>query len=66
MTDDVTVTSLCASLIQMIRAATDRLCQIALNRKLLRKFEKWCKFSSYVKAKLCKTNPHKMRPASVL
>jgi hypothetical protein len=41
-------------------AATDRLCQIMLNRRLLRivcvklcKFEKWCKFFSHVKVKSC-------------
>jgi hypothetical protein len=51
VTDGVTVTSLPASLQQKISATTDRLCQIALNRKLLHKFEKWCKFSSRVKAK---------------
>jgi len=34
-----------------------------LNRKLLHKFEKWCKFSSCVKAKLCQKKLCKMRPA---
>ena len=36
MTNDVTVTSLSASLQNETHAAMDRLCQIALNRKLLR------------------------------
>jgi hypothetical protein len=44
MTNGVTVTSLCASLLLKIRVAVDCLCQIALNRKLSPKFEKWCKF----------------------
>ena len=35
---------------------TYHLCQIALNRKLLHKFKKWCKFSSYIKVKLRKKN----------
>jgi hypothetical protein len=34
------------------------LCQVALNRKLSGKFEKWCKFSGQVKLKM-----HKMGPA---
>ena len=38
-------------------AATDRICLIALNRKLSRKFEKWCKFSSRVKEKSRKNRP---------
>ena len=63
--NDVTVTSLSASLQNMTYAARDCLYQIALNRKLShiifaqisenrklsRKFKKWCKFSSGVKAK---------------
>ena len=51
VTDGVTVASLSASLLQKIIAATYRLCQIASNRNLARKFEKWRKFSSRVKAK---------------
>jgi len=51
VTDGLTVMSLSASLLQKISAATDRLCQIALNRTLSRKFEEWCKLSSHVKAK---------------
>jgi hypothetical protein len=50
----VTVTSLSASLWQKISAATDSLCKIAINQKLLCTFEKWCKFSSRIKAKSCK------------
>jgi len=34
VTDGVTVTSLSARTLQKISAATDRVCQIALNRKL--------------------------------
>ena len=52
VTDGVTVTSLSASLLQKISVATDHLCQIALNRTLSRKFEKWCKLSIRMKAKL--------------
>lgn len=40
MTDGMTVRSLSASLQRKTSAATDRLCQMALNRKLWRKFEK--------------------------
>jgi hypothetical protein len=60
VTNGITVISLCASLLQKKRAATDRLCQIALNRILLCKFEKWYKFSCHVKVKL-----HTMRPACI-
>ena len=35
-----------------------RLCQITLNRTLSRKFEKWCKFSYYIKVKSHKTKQH--------
>ena len=42
---------------------TYHLCQITLNQKLLHKFEKWCKFSSCIKGKLCKKKSRKMRPA---
>ena len=48
----MTVMSLPATLLQKISTTTDRLCQIALNRKLALKFEKWCKFSNRVKQKL--------------
>ena len=65
VTDGVTVTLLSASLLQKISAATDCLCQIVLNRKLLNKFEKWCKFSSCVKAKAHKNKSHKMRSAYI-
>jgi hypothetical protein len=56
VTDAMIVTSLSASLLQKISAATDCLCQIMLNLKSSRKIDKWCKFSSWVKAK-----SHKMR-----
>ena len=54
ITDGMTVMSLSGSLLQMISVAMDCPCQIRLNWKLLHKFEKWCKFSSKIKAKLCK------------
>jgi hypothetical protein len=54
--DGVTVMSLSASLLQKISVATDRLCQVALNRKLTPKFQKWCKFSSRVEVKLHKVD----------
>ena len=38
-----------------ISVAMHRLCQIALNQQLSHKFKKWCKYSSHVRAKLCKT-----------
>jgi hypothetical protein len=65
VTDGVTMTSLSASLLQKIHAAMDRLCQILLNWKLSCKLEKWCNFSSSVKAKSCKKQLHKSRPASL-
>jgi len=40
VTDGMTVTSFSASFLQKISAATDHICQIALNQKLLLKFEK--------------------------
>jgi len=40
MTDDMTVKSLSASLLQRISAATYRLSQITLNEKLFCEFEK--------------------------
>jgi hypothetical protein len=61
VTDGVTVTSLPCNLLQKISATTDRICQIALNRNLSRKFEKWCKFSRRVKAKSRKTKYRKTR-----
>ena len=66
VTYGVTVTSLPASLLQKMSANTDCLSEIALNRKLPRKFEKWCKFSSHVKPKLCKIKPLKMRTTCIL
>jgi len=57
------MTSLSASLQQKISATTDRLCQIALNQSLSRKFEKWRKFSSHIKVKSIKKKSHKTRPA---
>ena len=38
-------------------------CHIFLNQKLLRKFEKWCKFSGCVKVRLYQKKSCKMRPA---
>jgi len=61
MIDSVTERSLSDSLLLQINVATDRLCQIALNQKLLRKFKKWCKFSSHVKAKSHKKKSHKTK-----
>jgi hypothetical protein len=77
VTDGVTVTSLSASLQHKTQAAMDHICQIilnkklshycprqiTLNRKLSRKFEKWCKFSSHVKAKSHKKKLSTMRLA---
>ena len=63
VTDGVIVTSLSASLLQKMSTAMDCLCQITLNQKSSLKFEKWCKFSSHVKAKMCKKESHKTRPA---
>jgi hypothetical protein len=57
VTDGITVTSLKSSLLQMISVATDRECKIALVQKLSHKCEKWCKFSSHVAAKSCKSRP---------
>ena len=51
------VMSLPSSLLHKISAATDRLCQIALNRKLWRKFEKNASFASRVEVKSGKTRP---------
>ena len=61
VTDGITVTSLSTNFLQKVSAATDHLCQIAINRILLHKFEKWRTSSSHVKVKLCKKNSHKMR-----
>ena len=44
-------------------AATDHVCQIMLNWKLLCKFEKWCKFSSHIKTNLRRKNSLKERLA---
>jgi len=57
MTDGMTETSLSASLKHKTSASTFRPCQITLNRTLLLKFEKWCKYSSRVTAKLRKKSP---------
>jgi hypothetical protein len=65
VTDGVTVTSLSARLLQMTSAAKNSLCQIALNRKILRKFEKCCEFSSRIKAKSLKKKSRKTRPACI-
>jgi len=59
VTDGMIVMSLSASL-QHDKAARDHVCQITVNQKLLRKFEKWHKFSSCLEAKsrrkkMCKT-----------
>jgi hypothetical protein len=59
VTDGVTVTSLYASLQHKTRSTMDRVCHIALKRKLSGKFEKLRKCSSRVRAKSCK----KERPA---
>jgi hypothetical protein len=63
VTDGMTVMSLSASLLQKIKVAMDHLCQITLNQKLLRKFEKWYKFSSRIKVKLHKNKLCETRPA---
>jgi hypothetical protein len=55
-TEGVTVMSLSASLLQKIILHMDHLCEIALNRKLLRKFEKCCKFSGWIEAQLCNSS----------
>jgi hypothetical protein len=60
------VTSLSANLIKMICVAMDYQCQTAVKWKLLRKFEKWCTFSSGIKAKFYKMNLCKMRPACII
>jgi len=56
----MTVISFCASLLQKKLVAMDRLCQIALNRKLLHKLKEWYKFSWGVEVKV-----HTMRPACI-
>jgi hypothetical protein len=65
MTDGVTLTSFSVGLVQKISVATACVCQIALNQKLSCKFEKWYKFSRYVKAKLHKNKFHKTRLACI-
>ena len=57
------MTSLYASLLQMISTGKDHLCQITLNWKLSHKFKKGCQFSSLVKVKLRKKKLHKTIPA---
>jgi len=61
----MSVTSLSASPLHKLSTATDRLCQIALNQKLLRKFEKWCKFSSHIQAILRKKKSGIRRPTCI-
>jgi len=53
LTEGVTVMSLSASILQKISLHMNHLCEIALNRKLLYKFEMCCKFLSCIKANLC-------------
>jgi hypothetical protein len=57
VTNGVAVTSFSASLQHNTSAARDRVRQIAVDRNLSRKFGKWWKFSSRVKAKSRKTRP---------
>jgi hypothetical protein len=59
VTDGMTVTSLPASRVQKISVTMDRLCQVMLNQKLLRKF------SSHVKAKSREMKLHKMRTTCI-
>jgi len=54
MIDGMTVMLLSASLQYKTSATRDHLYQTTLNQKLLRIFEKWCKFSLCVKVKSCK------------
>jgi hypothetical protein len=63
VTEGVTVTSLFASLLQKISVDTHRLCRIVLNQTLSRKFKKWCKLLSRVKANLRGKKLRKMTPA---
>jgi hypothetical protein len=65
MTDGVTVVSLSASLLQKISAVTYRLRQISIYLNLAHKFEKWCKFSSCVKAKSRKKKSGKTRTVAI-
>jgi len=44
MTDGMTVLSLSTRLRHKTSVATNRLCQVVFNQKLLHKFKKWCKF----------------------
>ena len=55
--------SLSASLLQKINMLMNRLCEIALNKKLLHKCEEWWKFSSLIKAKLCNIKSLTISPA---
>jgi hypothetical protein len=54
--DGVTVMSLSASIRQKLSAATDRLCQIVLNQKLLRKFKSGINFQVMLKQNCTKRN----------
>jgi len=65
MTDGMTVPSCSASPLLKINVVMDHVCQITLNEILLHKFEKWCKFSSHIKAKLHTKNSHKIKPAFI-
>jgi hypothetical protein len=56
VTDDVTVMSLPASLLQKVRVTTDRLCQIALNRKLSCQFKSGVNFQITLKQNRTKQN----------
>ena len=60
--DGVSVMSISASFQHAASTATDHLCQIVLSQKLSCKFEKWCRFSSNVKANSLKKKSHKTRP----
>ena len=42
VTDGMTVTTVSASLLQKIGVTKECLCQITLNQKFSRKFERWC------------------------
>jgi hypothetical protein len=59
------MTSLSACIQYKKITARDHVCHIALNRTLLRKFEKSCNFSSHVKTTSRKKKPRKKRPACV-
>jgi len=59
MADCMTVTSLSASFLQKVSAAMDRLSQIALNWKLLRKFKIYINLQVALKRNHAKRNPVK-------